>query len=270
MPPGVEPVASCPVCGSGGQAVVLEEPNQIFPTGMLRLVRCDVCGLVFLNPRMTRDAMIEVENRSDVYSLDAEAIEREIEARVQLLNDLGSFAPRRDRLLDIGCNRGLLLAAAQRLGCEAVGVELSPAAAARARESTGARVYEDLSEVPRAGGFDLIVAWHVLEHTPDPVSLLSQARRLLAPRGVLAVQVPSFDFVEEFRKQGRTSSIVCAVHNLCFTESTLSDSLRRAGFARPTTINSDADLMLTALAGLPRRTYLARRLTRLRRPSVVT
>jgi 2-polyprenyl-3-methyl-5-hydroxy-6-metoxy-1,4-benzoquinol methylase len=259
MPGGdLEPVDNCPGCGSPRQRQILGEPDSLFPNGMLRIARCDDCGLAFLNPRMTRAAIIRLEDQSEVYELDAAEREREIDARVNMLRGFAEWAPTSGRLLDVGCNRGWLLQAAQRLDWQPVGVEISPVAADKARAASGVPVYPDLADVPRDGGFDLIVAWHVLEHTADPISFLRQTRRLLARRGVLAVQVPSFDFVDSFREQGRTGSILCAVHNLYFTKSAMTETVHRAGFRLRKVINSPKDLMLTAFAGSSRWASLSR------------
>jgi 2-polyprenyl-3-methyl-5-hydroxy-6-metoxy-1,4-benzoquinol methylase len=251
-----ECVDNCPVCRSGAQKEILKHPDPLFPGGVLTLVSCSDCDFVFLNPRLSQAALMRLEDRSEVYEMDALETSREIDARLDLLKWLTPFTTRIGRLLDVGCNRGLLLQAAKRMGWDPVGVELSTIAAERARLSAGVPVYAELTDVPGPSRFDLIVAWHVLEHTTDPVSFLSQIRSLLAPRGVVAVQVPSFESVDEFRAQERLASIICAVHNLYFTEATLTDALRRADLRL---IHSSAELMLTAFAGSSRRTSLADR-----------
>lgn len=248
MPADLEHVDHCPVCRSDRQREVLEEPDYLFPTGVLRLVACSQCGLVFLNPHLTLEAIVQLEDASDAYETDAVDTEREIKARVELLRGLTRSSTETGRLLDVGCKRGLMLCAAQRVGWNPVGVEFSHVTAAKAREAARVPVYTDLAHVPRHGGFDLILAWHVLEHTTDPLSFLTHIRELLARQGSLALQVPSFSFADEFRKQGRLGSLVCAVHNLYFTERTLADTLRCAGLEPHTVVDSDADLMLTAFA----------------------
>lgn len=263
MTSDIESVSACPLCGSAEQDDELQQPDALFPTGILRLVRCRGCGLVFLNPRLSRDAMLRLEDASPVYELRPEEVEREIQARIGLLR---SFPKRESggRLLDVGCNRGLLLAAALRLGWEPTGVEVSAVAAEKARAVAGASVYSDLQDVPRGDGFDLIVAWHVLEHTEDPKAFLVQTRSLLSPTGVLAIQVPSYAFVSRFREQGRIASIVCAVHNIYFTKSTLDGALRRTGFEQRVLIESGQDLMLTTFAELQFRFRSGQQLVRWR------
>jgi 2-polyprenyl-3-methyl-5-hydroxy-6-metoxy-1,4-benzoquinol methylase len=216
--------------------------------GVLNVFRCNRCSTAYLNPRLTIESTIAVENESTVYELTATEIEDRIVGFRALLSGLMSFVPRHGRLLDIGCNRGWLLEAARRQGWKAIGVELSPVAAQRARDDFGLEVYGSLDDVKQLDGFDLIVAWHVLEHTHDPVGFLRDAASLLQSDGVLALQVPSFDFVEEFRARSQIYSITCAVHAFYFTEQNIRLILSRAGLAAQLVTNSPDDLMLTIIS----------------------
>lgn len=56
------------------------------------------------------------------------------------------------------------------------------------------------------GGFDMLIASHVIEHIPDPVRFLQSARRLLHPeRGVLALAVPDKRWCFDALKQVSTT-----------------------------------------------------------------
>jgi len=54
----------------------------------------------------------------------------------------------------------------------------------------------DLNEVeegwPIEGGWDRIIAEHILEHLNDPISFLRECHRLLIPGGLLIVEVPNW------------------------------------------------------------------------------
>ena len=95
-----------------------------------------------------------------------------------------------DRLLDIGCNVGNLVAAAIEHGFEAEGVDLDPSAIAHG-QSLGRPVSRTaLDELQ--GPYDVIVMNHVLEHVSDLRPFLGEVDRLLAPGGLFAVQVPCY------------------------------------------------------------------------------
>ena len=43
------------------------------------------------------------------------------------------------------------------------------------------------------GQYDLVTMWHVLEHVTDPVALMRDCTALLAPGGLLCIEVPNLD-----------------------------------------------------------------------------
>lgn len=99
----------------------------------------------------------------------------------------------RRRLLDIGSGPGFFLKTAKARGWRVLGIEPSRQAAAHAR-SLGIEVAEgffNADTAPGLGRFDAIQLNNVLEHVPDPASLLIEARGLLEPGGLLCVNVPN-------------------------------------------------------------------------------
>lgn len=100
---------------------------------------------------------------------------------------------RRGRILDVGCGSGELLEHFAAQGWEPYGVDPSGAAveAARRRGVTAHR--GTLADHPwQEKTFEAITFQHSLEHVVDPVEALEQARRLLAPGGVMAIAVPNW------------------------------------------------------------------------------
>jgi SAM-dependent methyltransferase len=70
---------------------------------------------------------------------------------------------------------------------------------------------EPLSEIVGEGRFDVVVASHVIEHTPDMLGFLLECEKTLAPEGRLVLVVPDrrrcFDF---FRPASTTGSVLQA------------------------------------------------------------
>jgi len=99
-----------------------------------------------------------------------------------------------ERVLDLGCGAGRFVAAAGAAGADVVGVELAQAALERARRNVpGAdlRLLEPDGSLPLGHGeVDLVWCSEVLEHVPDTVALLTEARRVLGQGGRLLVTVP--------------------------------------------------------------------------------
>lgn len=102
------------------------------------------------------------------------------------------------RICDIGCGNGDQLVGLHDLGHRVVGVEVD----GRALERAGTRdleVYpgtaEELAPQVEAGSFDAAVMTHVLEHCLDPLRALRNVAALLAPGGLLFVEVPNNDAI---------------------------------------------------------------------------
>ncbi|MBN8550827.1 MAG: class I SAM-dependent methyltransferase [Deltaproteobacteria bacterium] len=95
-------------------------------------------------------------------------------------------------LLDIGTNIGTLLAVARERGWNAIGIDFNHRAA-----QYGATAYGvDIREVEFSNnGFanesvDLVLMNDVLEHLPDPLSVLREIQRLLRPGGKFFMSTP--------------------------------------------------------------------------------
>jgi ubiquinone/menaquinone biosynthesis C-methylase UbiE len=95
-----------------------------------------------------------------------------------------------DRVLDVGCGAGAALAPAARRAASAVGVELSPSMAERARAAAplaDVHVGDATSLDFEDGAFDVVVSAFTVFFMPDPTAALQEWRRVLAPGGRIAV-----------------------------------------------------------------------------------
>jgi SAM-dependent methyltransferase len=81
-------------------------------------------------------------------------------------------------LLDLGCGTGGFARAATDRGARVTGIDLDPAAVARAAAEVpeGGFVVGDAQEPP-SGPFDVVVAVQLLMHVADPVAVLAAAAR---------------------------------------------------------------------------------------------
>ena len=109
-----------------------------------------------------------------------------------LLETLLSANPGR-RVLNVGAGQGSFTRLLELRGFEVVSTDLSPAAVSvlESRVQGGARL-ADMTDLPFAEhAFDAVVAGEVIEHIDDDRRALSEAARVLVPRGVLALSVPA-------------------------------------------------------------------------------
>lgn len=113
---------------------------------------------------------------------------------LKILNYLhGSLSQSSNRLLDVGSHVGRLLHLASRDGWTAEGLEVNPTTAEFARRTTGATVVngavDQLVRFP-SERFGAITIVDVLEHIPEPLSVLRKIFEILSPGGIVAVKVP--------------------------------------------------------------------------------
>jgi 2-polyprenyl-3-methyl-5-hydroxy-6-metoxy-1,4-benzoquinol methylase len=92
-------------------------------------------------------------------------------------------------ILDFGCGTGEFLHTMQNSGWTIAGVEPSDVARSKAETLTNQKIYNSL-ELSR--GFDVVTAWHVIEHVPDLVETLLKLKGLLKKDGILFIAVPNF------------------------------------------------------------------------------
>lgn len=112
-------------------------------------------------------------------------------ARLAFVSERAKLAGR--RVLDVGCGGGLLSEALNGQGADVVAIDLAEELLEVARlhllESGREVDYrrssaEDLADA-EPGSFDVITCMEMLEHVPDPASVLSAMARLLKPGGQL-------------------------------------------------------------------------------------
>jgi 2-polyprenyl-3-methyl-5-hydroxy-6-metoxy-1,4-benzoquinol methylase len=131
-----------------------------------------------------------------------------------------------DRVLDVGCRRGLALQAMrQTLDIEAVGIEPGEKDANLARES-GIEMHIGALETfdPNGKLFDQIQMFHVLEHMHDPLACLIRLRSMLKPTGRLLIDVPDM-----MKPYGGLEWFFQYPHLYSFSRNTLMGLFRRAG-----------------------------------------
>jgi methionine biosynthesis protein MetW len=172
---------------------------------------------------------------------------------------VAEMIPAGSRVLDVGCGAGVLARMlADKCGAEFVGIEPDPARAARARERSlevhlGSLTDEIVREI---GSFDIVLFADVLEHLPNPQSVLLLSRSALKPRGAVIVSVPNvahwsvrLSLLRGIFKY-RESGIMDATHLRWFTGDSIRSLLTSSGFRV-------IQYRATASPGLPDNEYRA-------------
>jgi 2-polyprenyl-3-methyl-5-hydroxy-6-metoxy-1,4-benzoquinol methylase len=185
----------CYLCGS---TEFNKRPGSVRDKPELEVLECVSCGLVFLasfdhiKEDFYESSEMHGGEMSDVQIWLKETAWDD-ERRFQYLK---SELPNRS-LLDFGCGAGGFLLRARELAATAHGVELE-IRLSNHYQSHGLTVFQNLSDSStdiRGGGYDIITMFHVLEHIPDPKSILGELSEMLAANGQIIVEVPNADDV---------------------------------------------------------------------------
>ncbi|MGH9735914.1 MAG: class I SAM-dependent methyltransferase [Candidatus Acidiferrales bacterium] len=176
--------AVCPACGETTSSVLSEVFHHAW------LYACSNCDLQFWHPVTMPDASwyeMTYQGR-DQTTMSLEPGHR------FFLKD--PKAPRRGRLIDLGCGTGNFLAAARDAGFDVTGIEFDHAAVRFAQQHYGlTEVFalhpEQFRKSRPQEYFDVVTFFEVLEHQDKPRQFLNLAKDLLASRGFLALSVPN-------------------------------------------------------------------------------
>ncbi|MBL8896779.1 MAG: class I SAM-dependent methyltransferase [Planctomycetes bacterium] len=187
-------VPRCLLCGS-------EESELRFAEPPFRVVRCKRCALVWVTPRRDSSRLVEIYQtaywHSDAakdfgytdYQRDAPLYRRTYQRRTSAI---ARHCPTPGEVLDVGCAAGFFLSVMKERGWRTQGVEVSGYIAEFGRKNYGLDVIVGTLDeaAPQLGErkFDLITFWDVIEHLPDPITVLRRAASFLRPGGKLLLE----------------------------------------------------------------------------------
>ena len=162
------------------------------------------------------------------------------------------------RVLEIGAGHGGFLALLAAAGFDSIGIELSPWVVDYATRTSNVRMLRGpLEDQPfEPGTFDLIVAFDVLEHLPDPLGTIALCAKLLQPDGLLILQTPGRPAAGYLAlAAGPFGRMLIPEHLYLFSHSSARELLGRAGLPGVEMIPSVFETDVTLVAGhtAPRR-----------------
>jgi SAM-dependent methyltransferase len=187
----------CDLCGA---ETFVEYKKVHFLGRTFRFVRCADCGLVYQNPRLTK------ESRQHIYMTTDYWCSRDANAKGEMLNYysyidddhwrmanadlriawLARYVDPGAKILDLGCSDGLFVHVLSEAGYRAVGIDISAAMVASGQERYGGDLRcADFEGVwPFNEKFDAITCFATLSNFANPSRVFANVSKHLKPGGV--------------------------------------------------------------------------------------
>lgn len=194
----------------------------------MRILQCDKCGLVTLGATShIAPGFYENSGMHGTEPTPMVAWLKETEWDDQRRFDMVKAMLPNKRLLDFGCGAGGFLQRAKNVTAEVTGIELET----RVRDYWAGKINIVPSVEAAEGGYDLITAFHVIEHLPEPRAMLASLAGSLKPNGRMIVEVPSANdaLLTLFDCDAFQRFTYWSQHLFLFNASTLEMLARQAG-----------------------------------------
>lgn len=195
-----------------------------------RVVECVFCGLNFINPRIKGNIIVDSYSQGEDQVFVSQANARE-KTFFKSLETIEKYARKIGKILDVGTAGGSFLAAAKGRGWEVYGCEPNRWLADWGGKRYGFKIIPGtiFDGKYEKNFFDVVTLWDVIEHTPDPLSVLRESNRILKNGGLLVVNYPDIGSWIA-RLMGRKWLFLTSVHLFYFNRKTIKIALNRAGF----------------------------------------
>jgi len=145
------------------------------------------------------------------------------------------------KILEVGCGEGIFASAVKKkMNAEVWGVELSDDAAKKAEKVIDKVFHADFTTIINTlpqNNFDCIVFNDVLEHIPDPFTLLENIKVLLKENGCVVCSIPNVRYIGNLVElllkkdwQYKDGGILDITHFRFFTKKSIERMFSNAGY----------------------------------------
>ncbi len=169
----------------------IERPGIVRDAPELKIMECAHCGLVsfesldhideyfYENSGMHSDDVLETDEWLRL-------LERDDARRIKYFSEK---ITNKD-VLDFGCGPGGFLIKARPIAKSVFGIELETRLQPHYK-ANGFEVVPNIDDIPDSQKFDVITAFHVVEHLKEPDVILKQLQKKLKPSGQIIFEIPS-------------------------------------------------------------------------------
>jgi 2-polyprenyl-3-methyl-5-hydroxy-6-metoxy-1,4-benzoquinol methylase len=244
----------CDQCGSSLKTPLFNKlDSELSSPEKFIIVKCQNCGLMYLDPRPTKDEIgsFYPKNYYSYQAGEPAGFSNKL-ARIARLGAPGyknqktaskliykifhgrivTFPFQQDgKLLDIGCGSGVFIKELNSLGWDSYGTEIDKVAVESAKKA-GLKVFcgELADALFPENFFDVVTIKHVIEHVHSPKAVLSEINRIMKTNGTLVITTPNFACYETHVFGRFWSSFDVPRHIYFFSFETLQRLLKSNGF----------------------------------------
>ncbi len=224
---------SCALCGKDDLIPVLESKDYRFKASsqVFCLVQCDNCGLVYVNPRPTREEIGKFYPDEGYYQ-ENESLANKYNRllRNSKVRKIEKFS-KKGNILDIGCGNGDFLSAMEARGWHSYGTDVSLNACQLASKKLQNIYNCELQECDFSDEiFDAITLNHVFEHFTKPKQEIEEIHRIIKPGGLLYLSLPNIKSRQFEITKGFWHHLEMPRHVYHFSPTTIRSFLEKNGF----------------------------------------
>ena len=205
---GNKNIYKCPVCKSIKNKKYLVKYN-------IPIVTCQKCDLTYAtkHPRNFDDVYSQNDYlKKSILSYDKNRKYRIKRFGLERIKILKKYK-KKGKLLDFGCGTGWFLEGAKDY-FESYGVEYSDTIREWLLDKFDIKAYKTLENI-KYEKFDIITAFDVIEHVPDPLDLLNNLKKKLKKDGIILIYTPNFNSLG-FNYLGINNNLLCPPNHLFY------------------------------------------------------
>ena len=192
-----EKLEECPICKHSQFTNYLICNDHSVSGESFALVKCSKCSLVFTNPRPKADALpryyqsdqyiSHTDKGNSLINIIYKLVRKyTLTKKTKLITDLNG---KLGILLDYGCGTGDFIKLANKKGWHAYGYEPDEHANNIASAKNQGKILDHLNGSDLQ--FDIITAWHVIEHVSELKQTIKDLKKILATDGHLIIAHPN-------------------------------------------------------------------------------
>lgn len=191
-------IVHCVLCGTDDTETLREIPPWAY-------LKCRNCGLAYVSPQPKENAVQKVYEKNifmswfkkitNIYRKMANLknIDDRLRRGENLLYEVAKYK-QEGRLLDIGCNRGFILANASAWGWDAYGIEIVPWRTKLVEREFNVTIFNkrlrEINPPFKDKFFDVVTMIDIIEHFHEPIKDLEEVHRILKDDGFLLLNTP--------------------------------------------------------------------------------